>query len=376
MTLLDEIDQLTGQEIAGIISDEDRERLHQAISGNPKALALWKEKHAFHESKQARQWQEEFDPTAALDNTFARILGRRRRRKLRVAASIAATIVLAAGALYMSRVFEEDKALVVTAKPANRIELIISNGPQIDLTDTQGNVPVGEITLNNTNKTLRYSKTGSENKYGSLATLKVPPGKDYKIELSDGSEIWLNSASTLTFPFAFTDSAREISVTGEAYIKIASSAKQPFLVHLPNNSTVQVLGTEFNVNTYTAGIERVALVKGAIKISKSGKSIHLKPGYESVIDSDNINIQPFYADDVLSWRQGIYNFDNATLKEICQVMPRWFGVEVVLDNQKIAQKRFTGRIDRNQPIEKSLQLLTAFNDIDYHFDKEGTLHIH
>jgi hypothetical protein len=57
-------------------------------------------------------------------------------------------------------------------------------------------------------------------------------------------------------------------------------------------------------------------------------------------------------------------------------MPRWFGVEVMLDNQKIAQKRFTGRIDRNQPIEKSLQLLKAFNDIDYYFDKDGILHIH
>jgi ferric-dicitrate binding protein FerR (iron transport regulator) len=375
MDYLDQIDQLTGLEIAGIISDEDRERLHQAIADNPKAFAIWKNKHDFHESEQVHQWHQEFDRNEAYNNTFTRIQGRRRIYKLRLAGGVVAAAVLACSIIYIIRGPEQDEVVAVTEKPTNRIELIISNGAKIDLTGTQGNVPVGDVTLNNSNKILRYSNTGSEKDHASLATLKVPPGKDYKIELSDGSEIWLNSATALTFPFSFTDSTRDILIAGEAYIKIAPNINKPFLVHLPN-STVQILGTEFNVNTYTAGIEKVSLVKGSVKIRKAGKATQLKPGYESVADGDNIQIRPFYSDDVLSWRQGVYNFDNTTLKEICQVMPRWFGVEVMLDNQKIAQKRFTGRIDRNQPIEKSLQLLKAFNDIDYYFDKDGILHIH
>src|SRR5690606_32808342 len=100
-------------------------------------------------------------------------------------------------------------------------------------------------------------------------TLTVPAGLDYKVHLPDGSEIWMNSTSQLQFPSEFSAATREISIKGEAYLNVAPNKEKPFIVHLPK-STVRVLGTEFNVNTYGLNTETVALVKGSVQLNTPG----------------------------------------------------------------------------------------------------------
>ncbi|KAA2240183.1 DUF4974 domain-containing protein [Chitinophaga agrisoli] len=374
MNFLDQIENLTGQEIANIISDEDRKFLQQSVANDPAAYAVWKERHDFHAREDIQEWKAAYNPEEVLNRILPDVQKSRKKVfNIRLATSVAATILAVIGGIYLSKFFIKQKPSIVYSSRHN-IELQMPGGEKIDLSTSQGQVPVGAMTLHNLNKTLRYSTTNTNDEHLNLATLTVPAGKDYKIELSDGSEVWLNSATTLKFPFTFAGASREISISGEAYIKVSHNESKPFLVHLPN-STIQVLGTEFNINTYTDGVERVALVKGAVKVQGNGKHSALKPGFESVIAAGDIQVRPFYADEVLSWRQGIYYFDNTTLGEVCKVIPRWFGVEVVIDDPKISQKRFTGLIDRNKPMEKSLELLKAFNDIQYSFDKQGVLHI-
>ena len=250
------------------------------------------------------------------------------------------------------------------------IRLQLPGGETIDLSGQQGAVRAGTVTLNNTQKSLTYTACTTTS---GRATLTVPPGKDYKINLSDGTEVWLNATTTLKFPLTFTDNTREITIDGEAYLKVAKDTT-PFFVHLPNN-TVQVMGTEFNVNSYDPDKVQVALVSGAVKMTTGGNSLLLKPGQEVICTQpQGMQVVPFDESILLSWRKGLHIFNDTPLFEVMQVFPRWFGKEVVIDNPARRNARFTGVINRNQPVSVSLDLLKATNNFDYYLEGD-TIHI-
>lgn len=258
------------------------------------------------------------------------------------------------------------------AVKADRIQLTLANGKVIDLSQEKNELATDDAKLSNTKHTLTYTVTGKENP--GLNSLTVPVGKDYKITLNDGTEVWLNSASQLSFPFAFDGNTREITINGEAYLKIAPDAKKPFIVHLPHNK-IQVLGTAFNVNSYDSGVVKVALVQGAINVMNGTSAVSVKPGMEAISGTNGISMESFDQTRVLGWTKGIYYFYGADLKEISKVLPRWFGINVSIDNPAVMNKKFAGGVDRNQPIEVFIDNLKAVTDIDCSFDKaNNTLH--
>jgi ferric-dicitrate binding protein FerR (iron transport regulator) len=236
------------------------------------------------------------------------------------------------------------------ATPSKNIQLELANGQVINLSNNKmtDNLVMPHI----------YKTSAPE-----YAILKTPDGKDYTMHLSDGTEVQLNAATTMRFPLSFTGNKREVFINGEAFLKVSPNKDKPFIVHLPH-STVLVLGTEFNVNTYKE--ERIALVTGALKVN----GMLLKPGQEAVASV----IHTFDETEVLSWRNGKFVFNNTTLEEVCKIIPRIYGISVELDNKTIADKRFSGVIDKNKPIEHVLEALKATNGIDYYSDN-GTFHI-
>src|SRR5690606_7064334 len=119
------------------------------------------------------------------------------------------------------------------------------------------------------------------------------------------------AASRLQFPFRFNGQSREISLlSGEAYIKVAANASKPFIIHTPE-STVQVLGTEFNINAYDPGVVKLALVKGAVRVRAGADNLVVKPGMEAVYTPEKgLYTQPFDAREVLGWRTGKHFFVN------------------------------------------------------------------
>jgi ferric-dicitrate binding protein FerR (iron transport regulator) len=243
----------------------------------------------------------------------------------------------------------------------NTIKLQLANGHVIDLNKVRDI----HTQLNNTLSHKRDS-TG-------MNSLTTPIGMDYKIRLNDGTEVWLNALTQLDFPFAFTGNTREITINGEAYLKIAKDESKPFIVHLPHND-VRVLGTTFNVNSYDSGIVKVSLVEGALNVQQGEKTISVKPGME-IISDGKITLHNFDERQVLGWRKGMYYFYDADLKEISKVLPRWFGITVVIDNPTIINKKFVGVVDKNQPIEVFIDNLRTVADIDCFYDKpQNTLH--
>jgi len=257
------------------------------------------------------------------------------------------------------------------------VELQLGNGRVFALSGNTNTHTYGAGTLQNSGATLTYTvdKTkGGEEVLTAINSLKVPIGMDYKIVLSDGSTVWLNSQTVIKFPFKFGATSREISVNGEAFLEVTKDPARPFFVRT-SRGAVQVLGTSFNVNTYDSGVVKVALVEGAVRFKTKSSETTIKPGWEAVYRNEAVGLKPFDQDVTLAWRTGRLYFENATIQEITNVLPRWFGVEVQFDNPSVKTDTFTGVVNRNKPITIFLDKLKKIMGIDYYFDKKGILHI-
>ena len=388
------MDQLTDEEkflllgkVTGTLSLEEQEALEQLFHTNPYARPAYEEltaalpaedvANAFARRKAHTTWK---DLASGLRQerqlaTFkTRIIPLYTKKWI---AAVAITAILMTGALVWQQFYRlnEPEVATIPAKPG--IELKLANGQVINLSQQRGNINTGTVQLNNNNKSLTYATTTTTNNSSTAIaanTLTVPVGLDYKINLADGSEIWLNSATRLDFPLAFTGNTREITINGEAYLKVAKNAAKPFIVHLPN-STVQVLGTEFNVNSYDSGVVRVALAEGSVNMKTLTGETELSPGRQAIYHAGQpIEQEDFDARRVLSWRKGLFYFNNASLEEISRVVPRWYGIQVAIDDPAILSRRFTGVIDRNRPIDVFVEDMKVISGIDARVNKNGVLH--
>ncbi|MBC9915558.1 FecR family protein [Chitinophaga varians] len=254
------------------------------------------------------------------------------------------------------------------------VQLQLANGKVVNLSKDSGTIALQQLHFTNSHKTLSLAtSTIDSSKRNETLTLVVPVGLDYKVRLSDGSDVWLNSATTMRFSVPFQGKIREVFIEGEAFIHVAKDVNRPFFVHTAH-STVQVLGTSFNVNSYDNGTIKVSLVEGAVRMLENGEEVTLKPGQQAIATGKGIDILPFDETEELSWRQGIFHFSNTSLAEIASVLPRWFGIPVIMDNARIASETFTGSLERNQSIHIFLENLKSTTTVDYYFDKNGRLH--
>ncbi|GEP94524.1 FecR family protein [Chitinophaga cymbidii] len=208
-----------------------------------------------------------------------------------------------------------------------------------------------------------------------LNELKVPEKLDYAVTLPDGTRIRLNSATILRFPFAFQGDKREVYIDGEAYFTVASNVQQPFIVNTPSGS-IEVLGTEFNVNTYVANRLITSLVSGATIVHSEKEKMQLSPGQEATVLKGNaIEKASFDPSTTLSWMKGVFYFDQAPLKEITSMVERWYGYKVVFDDLALRDILLTAHLNKHQPIQSFLTMLQNTTSIKSYF-KEGSLHLH
>jgi ferric-dicitrate binding protein FerR (iron transport regulator) len=306
------------------------------------------------------------DTSVSLEN---KIRKRTRTRQLRQVTVVSAVLLLLlAGGWYFN---SNTKPVTPMAKG---IQLQLPDGQVIDLAAVHS-VTVGNTLIHNDTAGHLVSYTASGQASTQLNTLRVPVGMDYHIRLSDGTEIYLNSATQLSFPFAFNGAKREISIAGEAFLKVAKDAARPFIVHLPATD-VEVLGTSFNVNTYDTATVKVSLQEGSVQLLAAGrKATRLQPGSQAVLYTGNpeTQVRPFSADE-LSWIKGAYILDNTPLSALTVIFPRWFGIEVVIDDAGIAKERFTGTILKHEPIDTFLRTLERTAHITAYY-KDSVLHL-
>lgn len=206
--------------------------------------------------------------------------------------------------------------------------------------------------------------TAVTDKYNSVVT---PNGGQYRVILPDGSKVWLNAASSLTYPENFSDAERRVKMTGEVYFEIAkvtnrSDKRVPFFVET-DKQEIQVLGTQFNVNAYKdEPYSYTTLVEGSVKVTSAitGKSVQLKPGQQANL-SDDLQVIVADMDQQLAWKNGDFVFNQEQLSSLLRKVARWYDVDVVCPAD-LGKMQLTGMISRNQPLSDVVKSISSIGN--------------
>ncbi|HWZ04561.1 MAG TPA: FecR domain-containing protein [Mucilaginibacter sp.] len=196
--------------------------------------------------------------------------------------------------------------------------------------------------------------------------LTTPKGGEYQVVLPDGTKVWLNSASSLSYPVAFTGNERHVKLTGEAYFEVAKNKEKPFYVSI-NNLQVKVLGTHFNISAYSDDDAVTAtLLEGSVQVTKNKSQSLLKPGEQAVINykSDNIMVSAADVDDAMAWKNGYFIFNDDNIEGIMKKVSRWYDVDISYKGNFDTQK-FGGTFYRKKSITELLQHLEKIGGIHF-----------
>lgn len=213
------------------------------------------------------------------------------------------------------------------------------------------------------NEQLVYDKKADEAEDIQMQVLTTPRRKMFHLVLSDGTKVWLNAESQLSYPSKFTGDERVVNLRGEAFFEVAKMESCPFIVQTENIST-KVLGTEFNVRNYTLSDTHVTLVDGSVEVRNASKSqaVLIRPGEDALLtDADAFNVKSVDTDAYCSWKRGVFYFDNVSLIEIAKELGRWYNVDVVFNNRRAMAVTVHFLADRNAPIEQAIDLLNSLN---------------
>ena len=303
----------------------------------------------------------------------------------------AAVLVLAIGSWLIYRNLRTDKNVQTPADHLANIQpgrdraiLTLSDGSTILLDSASyGTLATqGEVLITKTGDgDIIYNAKGAEDGEVMMNTMSTPRGGQYHLVLPDGTEVWLNAASSIRYPTIFKGENRKVEVTGESFFQVAKDKSKPFIVSLPNRSEIEVLGTSFNVNAYAdESSVNTTLVNGSVRVvsvTDPAARIVLKPGQQArfakgdqhkaftVLDRADI-------EKVTAWKNGQFNFEGTSLQDAMKQLSRWYDVEIVFDKEVYARglqhSKLVGGIRRDLSLANVLELL---NVMGLHFRMEA-----
>lgn len=300
-------------------------------------------------------------------------------QKTRWIAAASVILLITATVLYKSvrpakqtqRVVQSSTATHDVAPGGNKAILTLADGSSIVLDEagngklaTQGNANV----VKTDSGQLVYQVAKNQTTAIAYNTLSTPRGGQFQLILPDGSKVWLNAASSIRYPAAFAGKERRVDITGEVYFEVAKNARLPFIVSINKETEIAVLGTHFNVNAYSdeASI-KTTLLEGSVQIvnrqpsTGHQQSALLTPGQQAVLTpqttgakhakltvNDNTDIAQ-----VMAWKNGIFNFHQASLQDVMRQLSRWYDIEIEYENG-IPDMKFGGKMGRDVSLAKLL----------------------
>lgn len=203
-----------------------------------------------------------------------------------------------------------------------------------------------------------------------MNTLTTPKGGEYQVTLHDGTKVWLNTASSITFPVVFNTSQRRVKIKGEAYLEVAKNPAMPFIVEA-NGSEVTVLGTHFNISAYPDDdFVKTTLLEGAVSVKSQKGSELLRPGQQAVMSTKSslMEVSEVNANEVLAWKNGYFVFKGEDIKSIMRIISRWYDVDIVYKGD-LRGRTFSGTISRFGSIDELLRTIELTEAVN--FDIKG-----
>lgn len=251
------------------------------------------------------------------------------------------------------------------APGGNRATLTLADGSVITLDSAgnglltqQGNVKI----VKQSNGELAYEGNGNDaTMYNRMAT---PRGGQYRLKLPDGTMVWLNAASSIYYPAAFTGKERKVTITGEVYFEVAANAHMPFKV-AAGATDVTVMGTRFNINAYPEEATiSTTLVDGAVKVTTGNTGAVLKPGQQARVHAGALAVMNnIDTEEIIAWKNGFFQFTDADMPTVMKQIEQWYDVKVNYEGA-IPERSFGGGIQRSLPLSEVLSILEA-NDVRF-----------
>lgn len=310
-----------------------------------------------------------------VDNAWRKIQPKRGRKWMLSVCKYAAMFVLGVSLVYVVARPEPEEKIVraEVIKPGRlQAELRLGTGVRLALNEHQGVYSLGNAGVEIVNDTVtgkvsyHVNKTGMEDSL-VFNTLIVPKGGEYSLELPDGTVVWVNSESALRFPEKFTSNRREVFLEGEAYFEVKKDENRPFYVHTEAGK-VRVLGTAFNVCAYSNDrFWQTTLVEGSVMINQEEKEVLLKPNEQYQIDvrTGKAGLREVLPELYTSWRDGKFYFKAYTFEELVEKLERWYDFKMFYMNEEIKTRRFSGVVNKYQPLEEMFKFLQMTSDVQF-----------
>lgn len=367
------------EELAHLLQDpESREGLSQRM------LSIWeqiKEEQKTYPVDWDKMYQAITRPAA--QRRFIHTL--RKKSLYRAAAAIGAMLVLSAGWYAWRHPSGPEKAIIAKqtkhtdiSPGGNKATLTLSNGRTIILNQTAN----GTLATQGVSRVIKldsgelsYRNTGEQAFQTAVQynTLSTPRGGQYRLQLPDGTKVWLNAASSIHYPTAFTGKDRQVEITGEAYFEVAQEATRPFIV-TAGNMEVKVLGTHFNINAYENETSiNTTLLEGKVqiesltdqkqaKIITPGQMVKLNRAGEMKL------VRRADVEEEVAWKNGLFIFHNDDLQSVMRKLARWYDVQVDYKENSVPESHFTGAIKRQENISKVLKMMELTGGARFNID--------
>lgn len=381
MTTKYRIIELLHKERTGALNAQEQQELTNWLSTSKNATLYQQLKDSASE-KEALDRLQAYDTETELAQILGRLAPQQQNKKtnrnwFKVAALSAAC--LAAAFLLIFPFFkktEEVKNIIIAG--TDKAVLTLEDGTIVPLSNFK-------TTVNDSSGTMRvyadsegrpvYEYTGTDNNSSGWHTITTPKGGQYTVKLPDGSTIWLNAASKLSYPLNFL-ADRKVKLEGEGYfdvqkMSVNQATLAPFTVELSGHQ-VHVLGTQFNINAYKENAQtQTTLIEGSVQISAQGSTSMLRPGQQAIVSSSGpgvIRIQEVDTRSFADWKEGYFYFDEISIQDIMKKIAKWYDIEVAYAGT-IPTEKFGGEISRFENLQELLDLLEMTEKV--HFKVEG-----
>jgi hypothetical protein len=300
-------------------------------------------------------------------------INRKRRYNFVLATASAAAILLMFFFLYQpDSGNKNDRTAVVSAEPGkNRATLIMSDGRKVDLTDSTNTIvkdASGAKIKIDKGKKIDYKNSATASENPVINTIMIPRSGTFKVVLSDGTQVYINSESSLSYPVAFSGEKRAVTLKGEAFFKVAEDKRHPFVVQCDGNY-ITVTGTEFNVNSYDAGKTVTTLISGGVLLSNNSGTATLVPGLQGTMTTSGITLLRVDPSVYSSWVDGKFEFDNIELGEMLRILSRWYDVDFEFTDNDISKLTFTASFPKNENLSFIVNLIERISSA--RFVQEG-----
>ncbi|WP_448103441.1 FecR family protein [Pedobacter panaciterrae] len=295
----------------------------------------------------------------------------------RIAAAASIILAISVGIFFYTNQVKKDA--VETGSYVNDVApgkqgatLTLANGRKISLSDAANGElakEAGVVITKSANGQLVYKLEDFESESNKINTLSTAKGETYQVRLPDGSLVWLNAASSLTYSTALTERRqRRVKLSGEAYFEVAKDKTHPFVVE-SRGQEVEVLGTHFNVNAY--GDEpaiATTLLEGSVQVTSGKNQQILKPGFQAINSGSSIKVTEADIENTIDWKEGDFYFENADFRSVMRKIGRWYDVDIIYDPSVPETITSNGVIPRNNKLSAVLKSIENSGQVHFRID--------